>query len=322
MAKETFARFGADDASTYASAIAYATVFAIAPLIIIAVAIAGSVLGVAGGGGNRSVEDNLINSISSSAGPQTGAMVRTLVETSLKNHQGSIIAQIAGWITFILGASGLFLTLQNAINHVWHVTPDKQGIWLTVRNRVASAGMLLVVGFLLIVTTALNFVVTFLWSHFTQLLSFPGASIVGSVVNWVIDIALIAVLFALMYKYLPDTEVAWNDVKGGSIATAVLFVVGQALLSIYISHAGISNGYGAVGSLVVLLVWVYYSALLLLLGAEFTRVYAEQRGSLASKKAAEDADPGTRGGTSRTTEGATVPTQRGEETIRPRARSR
>jgi membrane protein len=119
-------------------------------------------------------------------------------------------------------------------------------------------------------------------------------------------------MFGLMYKYLPDTDVAWGDVKTGAIATAVLFVVGEVLLSIYISRAGIANGYGAAGSLVVLLVWVYYSAMLLLIGAEFTRVYAEQRGSRASQHAAEDADPKTRGGTSRTTEGATVPTERGE----------
>lgn len=129
-------------------------------------------------------------------------------------------------------------------------------------------------------------------------------------------------MFALIYKYLPDTDVAWGDVKAGALATAVLFVVGQALLSIYLSHAGIANGYGAVGSLVVLLVWVYYSAMLLLIGAEFTRVYAEERGSRASKQAAEDADPGTRGGTTRTTEGATIPTQRGEERSPPRVRSR
>jgi membrane protein len=150
-----------------------------------------------------------------------------------------------------------------------------------------------------------------LWAHFTTLLPFPGAWIVGALLNWVIGTALIAGLFALMYKYLPDMDVAWGDVRGGALVTALLFVVGQALLSVYISHAGIANGYGAVGSLVVFLVWVYYSAMLLLIGAEFTRVYAEERGSLASKQAAEDADPTTRGGTARTTEGATIPTRSG-----------
>jgi membrane protein len=322
MVKETVARFGADDASTHAAAIAYSTVFAIAPLIIVAVAIAGGALGIASGGhGHHIVEDRIIGSLAQSAGPQTADMVRATVDTGFQSRQGSIVAQIAGWVTFVLAASGLFLAVQNALNRIWHVTPEKQGIWLTVRNRIASMGMLLVIGFLLIVTTALSFAIAFLWSHFTALLPFPGAAIVGSVVNWIVNVALIAALFALIYKYLPDTDVAWGDVKAGALATAVLFVVGQALLSIYISHAGIANGYGAVGSLVVLLVWVYYSAMLLLIGAEFTRVYAEARGSRASKQAAEDADPGTRGGTGRTTEGATIPTERGEEQRPPRVRS-
>jgi membrane protein len=314
MLKETFVRFGADDAATHAAAIAYSTVFAIAPLIIVAVAIAGGALGVASGGhGHHIVEDRIIGSVAQSAGSQTADMLRAIVDASFQSRQGSTIAQIAGWLTFVLAASGLFLTVQKALNRVWHVTPEKQGVWLTLRNRIASMGMLLVIGFLLIVTTALNFAIAFLWSHFTALLAFPGASVVLSVVNWVVGIALIAALFALMYRYLPDTDVAWSDVKAGALATAVLFVFGQALLSIYISHAGIANGYGAVGSLVVLLVWVYYSAMLLLIGAEFTRVYAEERGSLASKQAAEDANPATRGSTARTSEGATIPTERGDD---------
>lgn len=285
MLKETGARFGSDDASTLAAAIAYATVFAIAPLLIVAIAIAGQVLGIANGGhGHHIVEDKLIGVISGSAGTQAGATVRQMVDAAYKSHQGSVVAQIAGWVMFVIAASGLFGALQNALNRVWHAQPKQQGIWRTVRDRLASAGMLLAIGFLLIVTTALNFVLSFLWSHFTQLLPFPGAGIVFSIVNWVLDIAIIAVLFALIFKYLPDTEVAWDDVKPGAVATSVLFVIGQALLGIYIAHAGIANGYGAAGSLVVLLVWVYYSAMLLLIGAEFTSVYAEKRGSRATPR--------------------------------------
>jgi membrane protein len=312
MLRETFARFGADNASTYAAAIAYATVFAIAPLIIIAIAVAGTVLGVTNGGhGHHVVEDQLIGAIGSSAGPQTANMVRSMVDTNFSSHQGSVLAQIIGWVTFLIAASGLFLTLQSALNAVWHVSPSG-GLAQTVRNRLASGAMLLVIGILVLATVALNFGMSFLWSHFTAILPFPGANIVATIVNYVIDAAVLAVMFAVMYKYLPDTEIAWGDVKAGAIATAILFVVGEALLSVYISHAGIANGYGAAGSLVVLLVWVYYSAMLLLIGAEFSRVYAEQRGSRASQRAAEDADPRTRGATSRTTEGATVPTERGD----------
>ena len=280
--KETFGRFGADDASTLAAAIAYSTVFAIAPLLVVAIAIAGEAFGVANGGhGHHIAEDRLIGAISSSAGAQTGATVRQMVDAAYRSHQGSVVAQVLGWVMFVIAASGLFGALQNALNRVWSAKPKQQGIWLTIRNRVASAGMLLAVGFLLIITTALNFALSFLWTHFTQLLPFPGAGVVFSIANWIVDIGIIAMMFALIFKYLPDTDIAWDDVKIGAVATAVLFVIGQALLGIYISHAGIANGYGAVGSLVVLLVWVYYSAMLLLIGAEFTRVYAEHHGSRA-----------------------------------------
>ncbi|MBV9945877.1 MAG: YihY/virulence factor BrkB family protein, partial [Myxococcales bacterium] len=282
MLKETFARFGADDASTWAAAIAYATVFAIAPLLIIAIAVAGGVLGLTNGGhGHHVIENQLVGAIGGSAGSQTAQMVRSMVDTSFSSHQGSVLAQTIGWATFVLAASGLFLTLQGALNAVWHVKPTGNGMWLTIRNRLASAAMLLAIGILVLATVALNVAMSFLWSHVTAVLSFPGANVVATILNYVIDAAVLALMFALMYKYLPDTEIGWGDVRSGAIATAILFVVGEALLSVYISHAGISNGYGAAGSLVVLLVWVYYSALLLLLGAEFTRVYAEKRGSRA-----------------------------------------
>ncbi len=281
MVKETFTRFSADDASTHAAAISYSTVFAIAPLIVVAVAVAGDVLGLANGGhGHHLVEDQLIGAVSRSAGPQTGAAVRDMVDSAYRSHQGSMLAQVLGWIMFVVAASGLFLSLQNALNHIWHVQPKHQGIVGTLRNRGASALMLLAIGFLMIVTTALNFVISLMWTRFTQLLPFPGAGTVFSIITWIVNIVLVAAMFALIFKVLPDVDIAWRDVIPGAVATAVLFVVGQTLLGIYISHAGIANGYGAAGSLVVLLVWVYYSAMLLLLGAEFTRVYAEHRGSV------------------------------------------
>ena len=297
MLRETFTRFGADNASTYAAAIAYATVFAIAPLLIIAIAVAGTVIGVANGGhGHHIVENQLIGALGRSVGAHTADMIRSLVDTSFSSHQGSVLAQTIGWATFILAASGLFLTLQSALNAVWHVSPNNGGIWLTVRNRIASGAMLLVIGVLVLATVALNFAVSFLWSHFTHLLHFPAANVVVTILNYAIDAAVLALMFALIYKYLPDTEIAWGDVKVGAIATAILFVVGEALLAVYISHAGISNGYGAAGSLVVLLVWMYYSAMLLLIGAEFTRVYAERHGSRISHPAAQGGDPKTREG--------------------------
>lgn len=278
MLREAFANFWADDASTHAAAIAYSALFAIAPLIVIAIAVAGAALGLASGGNGHSVvEDQLIAAIAQSAGSASAETVRTIVD-SFRSRQGSILAQIGGWTTFVVAASSLFLSLQNALNRVWHVTPQG-GVITTLRNHAASGVMLLVVGVLVLVTVALNFGVAFVWAHVSIFWPFPGAELIAGALKYVVDLAIVTLMFAVMFKVLPDTHVEWGDVKIGAIASGLLFVFGEIVLSVYLSRAGIANAYGAVGSVVVLLVWIYYSAMLLLFGAEFTRVYAERRGS-------------------------------------------
>lgn len=283
--KTSASRFGGDDASTHAAAIAYSAVFAIAPLLIVAIGIAGDVLGIARGGHQHHVVENqLIGALASSAGTQTAQSVRAIVDTSFASHQGSIIAQILGWITFALAASGFFLSVQNALNKVWHADPHGNGFLLTLRNRMASAVMLLLIAVAVFASIALNVALSFFWNHLIAVIPIPGAGIVLTVVNWLLSIAILACVFAALYKVLPDTEIHWNDVWVGAIATAVLFVVGETLLSVYLGHAGLSSGYGAAGSLVILLVWVYYSAMLLLFGAELTRAYSEVHGSRAGSR--------------------------------------
>jgi membrane protein len=181
-------------------------------------------------------------------------------------------------VTFVLAASGLFLTLQTALNAIWHVEPQR-GLRLTLRDRLASAAVLLVIGVVILGTIALNLALSFAWAHLTALLPFPGAGAVFSALNWLVSVAVMALLFAALYKVLPDTDIAWRDVRAGAVFTALLFVAGEALLAFYISRAGIANAYGAAGSLVIVLVWAYYSAALLLFGAELTHVYAERHGA-------------------------------------------
>ncbi len=275
LVKATAANFGTDDVATYAAAVAYSAVFAIVPLLIVGIGIAGQVLGLARGGHQHHVvENHLIAAVASGVGPTAAASIRGMVDASFASHTGSVLAQVLGWITFAVGASGLFLALQNALNKIWHATPSG-GVWLTVRNRAISIVMLLVVGALIVLTIGLNVVVAFAWDRLVAAMPFGGSNIVLSIVNWLVSVVVIALLFALLFKYLPDAEITWHQVRTGAIVTALLFVAGEALVGIYISHAGIANGYGAAGSLVVLLVWVYYSAMLLLFGAEFTRTYAE-----------------------------------------------
>ena len=315
LVKETFSRWNADKAPRLAAALSFTTIFAIAPLLIIIIAIAGSVIAatVGHGHGHGGVRDQLLGAIQASAGKEAADTVRQMVSASFDKPRQSLIAQIVGWITLVLGAAGLFAALQDALNTVWHVDPPKKGIWLTVRDRIASIGMLLAIGFLLLVTTALNAIIAYVSAYVTNALPFPGAGFLFALVNWVVSIAVITLLFALMYKYLPDAKVEWRDVWTGALVTAVGFVIGQALIAFYLGRAGVASAYGAAGSLLVILLWVYYSSMILLFGAEFTRVYAERHGSRIGVQP-HDVDPNAKTTEDPKTAGRkqTVPSVRGD----------
>jgi membrane protein len=329
MVKDTYTRWNADKAPRLAAALSFTTIFAIAPLLIIVIAIVGGIIAatVGHGHGHSAVRDQLLGSIQASAGKGAADAVRAMVTAGFDKPRQSLVAQIVGWVTLVLGAAGLFAALQDALNTVWHVEPPKKGIWLTIRDRVASIGMLLAIGFLLLVTTALNAVIAYISTYVTHALPFPGAGLVFSLVNWIVSLALITVLFALMFKYLPDAKIEWRDVWAGALVTAVAFVIGQAAIAFYLGKAGVASAYGAAGSLVVLLLWIYYSSMILLFGAEFTRVYAEKHGSRigtapedvdANAKTTEDTKTAGRtkpDGGAPDAEPARVPTARGD--LRP-----
>ncbi|MEA2720135.1 MAG: rane protein, partial [Candidatus Eremiobacteraeota bacterium] len=270
----------------------FTTIFAIAPVLIIVIAVAGGIIAatVGHGHGHSVVRDQLLGSIQASAGKGAADAVRGMVQTAFDKPRQSLIAQIVGWITLVLGAAGLFAALQDALNTVWHVEPEKKGIWATIRDRVTSIGMLIAIGFLLLVTTALNAAIAFVSTYVTRALPFPGAGVVFGLINLIVSVALITVLFAVMFKYLPDAKVEWRDVWTGGLVTAVLFVIGQALIALYLGKAGTASAYGAAGALIVLLLWVNYSSMILLFGAEFTRVYAEKHGSRIGVEP-QDVDP-------------------------------
>jgi membrane protein len=284
IAKETYQRFSADKAPRLAAALSFTTIFAIAPVFIIVIAVAGYALGVANGTGHGHslVEEKMLEAIRQSAGTGAADAVRDMVSESFNRPRQSILAQIVGWVTLVLGAAGLFAALQDALNTIWHAEPPKVPILTMIRDRVASIGMLLAIGFLLLVTTAINAGISYVSTYVVVALPFPGAGTVLAIADVLISFALIALLFALMFKYLPDVPIAWDDVFIGSLATSAAFVIGQTLIALYLGRAGVASGYGAAGSLLVLLLWVYYSSMILLFGAEFTRVYAERHGSHAA----------------------------------------
>jgi membrane protein len=276
LIRATVANFGADKAATYAAAIAYSAIFAVVPLLIVGIGIAGQALVIARGGHQHHVvEDQLIAGLAAAVGSKTAESVRQMVDASFASHQGSVLAQVLGWITFVIGASGLFLALQNALNAVWHAAPTGS-LMLTIRNRIISMALLLVIAAVLIVTIGLNIALASAWGRLTAALPFPGSGIVLAVVHWIVLTIIVALLFALLFKVLPDEDIRWHEVRLGAFVSACLFVAGEVVVGVYIRRAGLSNGYGAAGSLVVLLVWIYYSATLLLFGAEFTRTYAQE----------------------------------------------
>jgi len=280
LIRDIFKAWNEDKAPRLAAALSFSTIFSIAPLIIIVIAIVGTALGVRGGlqHPHGNVEAQLLAQIRTRVGAQAADTVRDLVAANFsKPHQG-VIAQIVGWLTFILGASGVFAALQDSLNTVWHVEPAKQSLWLTVRQRIASLGMILVIGFLFLVTFALSAALAFVSTYFSHVLPFPGAALVFTLVNYGVSLAIVTILFALIYKILPDAKIDWSDVWIGSGITALLFVIGQALIGLYLAKSGAASAYGAAGSLLVLLLWIYYSAMTLLFGAEFTKVYALRRG--------------------------------------------
>jgi membrane protein len=273
--KDTWRAFNEDKALRLASAIAYATIFSLVPLIIVMIAIAGWVLGVAHEGHGPTVAENaLIDGIRRGAGDNAAQAVRQLVASSFDKPRQSAVAQVIGWATFLVGASGLFGALQDALNTVWGVEAVRGGWKYVLRSRVASFGMVAAVGFLLLVSLLLSSVVTAIAAHFSDLVPFGGGAAMLNVASWILSFAVVTLVFALVYKVLPDVRLAWRDVWAGAAMTAVLFVVGQALISLYLAVAGVASAYGAAGSILVALVWIYYSSVILLLGAEFTKVRA------------------------------------------------
>jgi membrane protein len=280
LVRDTFNAWNEDKAPRLAAALSFSTIFSIAPLLIIVIAIAGTGLALRGGldHPHGNVEAQLLDQIRVRAGAQAADAVRDLVAANFSKPRQGIIAQIIGWITFILGASGVFASLQDSLNTVWHVEPAKQSVWLTVRQRIASLGMVLVIGFLILLTFGVSAALAVVSTYFTHVLPFPGAGTVFTLVNYGVSLVLMMMVFGFIYKMLPDARIDWSDVWIGSAITALLFVIGQALIGLYLAKSGTASAYGAAGSLLVLLLWIYYSAMTLFFGAEFTKVYAQRRG--------------------------------------------
>ena len=271
LLKETFKQWQQDKASRIAAALAYYTVFSVSPLLVIAIAIAGAFFG----------QDTAQQQITEQLTGLIGEDGIEPILMALDNISQPKIRGLASLISIgvlILGASGIFAQLQDALNTVWKVTPQPgQGILPFLRKRLSSFLMVLAIGVLLILSMLLSTVVTAISKYRVDLI--PGSQILWENLDFIVSLGLMTFLFGLMFKYVPDVKIPWKDVFIGSVITALLFIFGKFLLGVYISRGSLGSAYGAAGSLIVFLAWVYYSAQIILFGAEFTQVYSQMYGS-------------------------------------------
>lgn len=272
LLKQTASEYSEDKVSRLAAALAYYTVFSLAPLLIIAIAIAALVFG------QEAAQGQIVGQIQGLVGRDGAEFIQTAIDNANDKKHTGIIATVINIAVLLFGASGVFAQLQDALNTVWEVAPKpEQGLLNVIRQRFLSFAMVLVIAFLLLTSLVLSAALAALGNLLSGLL--PGMGVLWQIVNFVISFGVITMLFAMIYKFLPDAKIAWGDVWIGAALTSLLFTVGKLLLGLYLGNASFGSTYGAAGSLVILLAWVFYSAQILFIGAEFTQVYASKYGS-------------------------------------------
>lgn len=275
LLKRTFSKWSDDKAPRLGAALAYYTILSLAPLLIVILAILSLAFG------SEAAHGQIVWQIEDLVGKQGAEAIQTMIKNAQKPTTG-VLASILGIITLFLGASGVFGELRDALNTIWGAKPaGASGLVGIFRERFLSFGMVLAIGFLLLVSLVLSAFLAVLGKYFGGLLPIP--EFVLHAANFLFSFAVITAVFALIYKFFPDAKIAWDDVRIGAAATALLFTLGKFLIGLYLGKASIGSAYGAAGSLVIVLVWVYYSAQIFFFGAEFTQVYAREHGSHAAK---------------------------------------
>jgi membrane protein len=268
--KSTVVEWVDDNAARVAAALAFYTLLSMAPLVVLSISIAGFVLG------EDSARDHLVREVGGMVGPQAAGALNAIIESAHQSDSG-VISSIIGVIVLLVGASGVFGELQSALDTIWGVKPKPQrGIMGMVRDRLFSFSMVVGVAFVLLVSLVVSAVLSGVGRFMAD--SLPGGAALWQALNIVVSLGVITVLFAMIFKVVPDVEIRWRDVWVGAFVTAALFTGGKYLLGWYLGNSTVASSYGAAGSVVALVVWVYYSAQILFLGAEFTQVFARTYG--------------------------------------------
>jgi membrane protein len=274
LLKETFSEWKEDNAARLGAALAFYSVFSMAPLLIIVISISGLVFG------QDAVQGRVVEQIGGLIGTDAARSVEAIIQNARKPATG-IIAGTAGILTLLLGAAGVFVQLQDALNVIWDVPPSAgRTVAEQLRDRFLSFALVLGSGFLLLVSLVVSAGLAALNDSLARLAPVSGQFL--EVAHVLVSYAVITLLFAMIFKVLPDARIAWSDVWVGAAITSLLFTIGKLLIGVYLGKSAIMSTYGAAASIVIMLVWVYYSAQVLFLGAEFTQVYANRFGSRIS----------------------------------------
>ncbi|HVW00345.1 MAG TPA: YihY/virulence factor BrkB family protein, partial [Planctomycetaceae bacterium] len=269
--RQTFAEFNEDNVQGLAAEIAYYAIFSLAPMLVIAIAVVSMIFG------PDIAQGRLDEQVQQLVGQRAAGAVKDLISNA-NTGGGGTLATVISVIILLFGATGVMVGLQQALNTAWGVEPDPNRGWRgLIYDRLLALVMVLGVGVLLFASVILTTVLTAVGQAVSEWIAIPLplTFVIGIVVSFLISM----LLFAMIYKVLPDVQIGWKDVWMGSAITAVLFIIGKELIGLYLGRTGVSSAYGAAGSLVALLIWIYYSSIIFLLGAEFTQVYAGARGT-------------------------------------------
>jgi membrane protein len=271
LLKRAYDKWSEHQAPRLGASVAFYSVLSFAPLLVLVTAVIALVFG------ETHAQTALIEEARQWIGNEGAKTTEALLKNAQKPSSG-IFATVAAFVTLLFGASGVFGELHDALNVIWEVPPKTNGgIIGLIKDKLFSFGMVLSVGFLLLVSLILSAALAYIGSYFGELIPVPP--VVLEVVNFLVSFGVITVLFGLMFKYVPNAKIAWRDVRVGAVGTALLFTVGKFLLGLYLGKASVGSPYGAAGSLVAVVVWIYYSAQIFFFGAEFTHAHAEAQGS-------------------------------------------
>lgn len=270
--KDIFTQWTEDEPFLLASSLSYYTLFSLTPLLVIAIAVAGFVFG------REAAQNQIVETIGGMIGPESAKAIQGMIENASNKPTTGTISTVLAAVTLLIGAGGVVGQLQTSLNKIWGVEPKSgQGIWVFIRQRFISFAMVLAVGFILLI----SLVVTAVLTAFSQFIGglIGGAAFVAHLLDIVVSFAFVTLLFAMIYKFVPDVKIQWKDVWIGAALTSILFTIGKFLIGLYLGSSGVASAYGAAGSLITVLLWVFYSSLIFLVGAEFTQAYASTYGS-------------------------------------------